>query len=83
MLAPGRTPEVQRTDLANGIVLHLPPADRDVEIRVVGPGGREAGRETVRSSSGEPVEVRIRESELAAGTYRVLTQTSELLFIVR
>ena len=83
VLAPGRTPAVQRADLATGVILRLPPADRDVEIRVVGPGGREASRETVRSPSGEPIEVRIRATELIAGTYRVLTQTSELLFIVR
>jgi hypothetical protein len=93
VLAPGHSPVVQRADLVTGVILRVPPADRDVEIRVVGPGGREVARETARSLSGEPVEVRIGATELVAGTYRVLTRrldgstssepTSELLFSVR
>lgn len=93
VLAPGRTPTVERADLRAGIVLRLPPADRAVEIRVLGPGGEEAARETVPSPAGDPVEVRLPATKLVLGTYRVLTRPldrgaasapiSELSFIVR
>lgn len=76
VLAPGQTPAVQLATLASGILLRVPRTDPDAEIRVVGPNGREPARETVRSPSGEPVAVRIRASELMAGTYHVLTYTN-------
>jgi hypothetical protein len=97
-LAPDRTPDVRLGELASGVSLRLPPsalppAAHDVEVRVVGPGGNDAARETFRSPSAEPVEIRMRTDELATGTYRVLVrareagppsdQISEFLFVVR
>ncbi|MBI3767866.1 MAG: hypothetical protein HY271_05135 [Deltaproteobacteria bacterium] len=98
VLAPDRTPEVQLSDLASGVSLRLPPsalppAAQGVEVQVVGPGGKDAARETFRSASAEPVEIRMRTDELATGTYRVQVrgseagtpsdQISEFLFVVR
>ena len=92
VLTPSRTPVVQRAAVATGILLRLPPTDREVEIRVVGPNGQETAAETVQSPSGEPLAVRIRMTELIAGTYRVLTRVkgsaaseepAELRFLVR
>jgi hypothetical protein len=98
VLAPDRTPEVRLDDRATGVSLRLPsstlpPAAREVEVRVVGPGGRETVRETFRSPLAEHVEIRIRAGELATGTYRVLARTmdggtpsdqaAEFLFVVR
>lgn len=97
-LAPDHTPDVRLGELASGVALRLPPsalppAAHDVEVRVVGPGGKDTARETFRSPSVEPVEIRMRTDELATGTYRVLVrgreagapsdQISEFLFVVR
>jgi hypothetical protein len=98
MLAPDRAQEVRLDDRVTGVALHLPPstlpaAAHDIEIRVVGPDGRERAREMFQFPSAEHVEIRIGASELTAGTYRVLAhgmdegapsnQAAEFLFVVR
>jgi hypothetical protein len=98
VLAPDRTPEIGLEDLVTGVLLRvpssaLPPGARDVEIRVVGPGDREAVRKIFRVPSTDSVEIRMGAGELATGTYRVLArgidrngpsdQVFEFHFVVR